>query len=87
MKKTTADLLVSAAEDNDIDLEVYDNYSGRGMYGTKTCGVVGNLRDLIASVAIASREFKDEESYSHEDFVDDLQNMRTDNLGRDFIYY
>ena len=65
----------------DIGGEVYENYSGRGMFGKTCLGItVENLEKAL---------FKLGRMATSEDleFVTELENFRTDNLGRDYIIY
>lgn len=60
---------------------VYPNYSGRGMFGEKTTGLIVKselslIRDLIANEGVAI-EFEDGE----------LENLNIDNFGLSYIVY
>ena len=62
-----------------IDGSVYEDYSGRGMYGKSCMGItVDNLERSIFRIGRESCDF---------DFCEQLENFRTDNLGRDYIIY
>jgi hypothetical protein len=39
---------------------------------------------LASLIAVAGRSI---DSASHEDFVEDMQNLRSDNMGREYVYY
>lgn len=84
MHKKTVNSIMDAADEVGLELEVYEDYSGRGMFGSRTCGVVGNFQNLVVAIAIAAKDLDDT---SHEKFVEDLQDIRTDNLGRELIFY
>lgn len=38
--------IVETAEQDDSGITLYENYSGRGMFGKKTAGVVGNRTEI-----------------------------------------
>lgn len=64
----------------------YDGYSGRGMYGKETAGVVVNdLSDLLVLVAQAAVDLPGD--FGPEDFVEEVSRLRTDSLGRQMIVY
>ena len=85
MKKKTAVALRNAAEELGVDIEVDNDYSGRGMYGDTTYAVtVSGVASLATLIAVAGRSI---DSASHEQFVTDMQNLRSDNMGRDYVYY
>lgn len=82
MTSKTMKLLVKTGKELDIDITEYPNYSGRGMYGKKTCGVVCSKSDfttIIASVDLTGEEKKE--------FVREVKNICSDNMGLDMIYY
>ena len=96
MKKSTAELIVEASENiggceyPDITLVLYEGYSGRGMFGSKTHGVTGKYGSFIAAVAEASAELVEnhgKDSTEWVNFLEDLENVRTDNMGLDLIFY
>ena len=85
MQKKTAVALRNAAEELGVDIEVDNDYSGRGMFGDTTYAVtVSGVASLATLIAVAGRSMN---SASHEDFVEDMQNLRSDNMGRDLVYY
>lgn len=89
MEKITAEKLV---EFNN-EFEIYENYSGRGMYGKTTYGVqVDSLSDLIGAAFQLGLHCNSEESsieFSTETEIieEDLHNLNWDNLGRRIIVY
>jgi len=86
MQKQTMELLVEA----NPDLNPYENYSGRGMFGETTAGVVGGISDVLKALAAIGRDpenFFDSEE-EKEAFWDDLENgFYQDNMGFDTIFY
>ena len=94
MKKTTAEMITTSADMLGIDVEVSSDYSGRGMYGATTYSVtLPSLTDLPAicahAVAIQMREADDPQSGWDDvkEFIADLRNLRTDNMGRRYVAY
>ncbi len=89
MRLKTAEALVNIG----TDLELREEYSGRGMYGKKTNGVVGKLSDLLISVANAAFDLGvdcDGENgmTDFDEFMKDVENIKSDNMGRDnMIFY
>jgi hypothetical protein len=72
MKAENAEAIVEKLNDDGIEAEVYTEYSGRGMFGRTTTGVVTGS---VADVAYAMGSLKIEDS------------RRTDNMGLDMIVY
>lgn len=74
------------------DIRVYENYSGRGMYGNFTDGLVVSDFDEITKLVrrICSNRDWIQGAYNIdvEDFLDKLTSLsRRDNLGYDTILY
>jgi hypothetical protein len=84
MKLETAKLIADA--DGTGDVEVYEGYSGRGMYGDETTGITGPESDLVAAIARAGVDLEPGSDEANS-FVDDLSNVRYDNMARDTIFY
>lgn len=89
MHQKTAELLAKTC-----DLRVYKNYSGRGMYGRETTGIVVSDRsDLLIAIAMFAEDLtKKPTEYAANDidmcsFLDELANTSFDNLGGDYIVY
>lgn len=86
MQHELAKLLVDVANDNDIDASLYENYSGRGMYGNTTTGLVVNtqsdLSTLLYNGAIAIAK-----GIESGELDPELSSIRSDNLGCDVIFY
>ena len=95
MKKSTAELIVEASENiggceyPDMCLELYKDYSGRGMFGSKTYGVTGKYASFVVAVAEASATIVEDhgKSTEWEQFIEDLESLRTDSMGLDSIFY
>jgi hypothetical protein len=88
MQKDSARSLQLAAIELGVDIGVDKKYSGRGMYGDTTYAVtVNGIASLASIVAMASRNFDDIGKFTFEDFVEDMQNLRGDSMGRGYVYY
>lgn len=78
MKKETARGLAECG-----NVRVYEDYSGRGMFGATTHGVVGSHTDLYNAVEAYLKQEGQHEIHP-EDFIDQF---RSDSLGLEFIWY
>lgn len=76
MKLETVQRLILASEELEIEARIYNGYSGRGMMGEETTGLVCDSRTDLMRLAVRA-SIPDEE----------LQAVRSDNLGRDMIFY
>lgn len=92
MKEATAKLLVDLVEDIGEDAELREDYSARGMYGTRTCGIVVESEQTLvqALASLVTRVHGDGESLTDEQ-VEALESLsrgyRTDNMGYELIIY
>jgi hypothetical protein len=80
MKKETAELIVNKSGLG----ELYENYSGRGMYGRKTTGIVFSSQEFFEAIAEIII-YGDEEE--REELAEYLTEIKSDNLALDQIYY
>lgn len=97
MKKKTVEILMSVvngrfAYNNDPDsVRAYYDYSGRGMFGKKTNGVVcSNMPQFIGLVAEVSYSYHSSgrnNDMNFDEFFEDISNIRTDSMGHDIIVY
>ena len=87
-------MLVQVCEDDGLDVSLRESYSGRGMYGKDTTGVVineGDVTDILKAVINNATCFVAEEEEPVEFF--DLSEMftchglRTDSMGKGMIIY
>jgi hypothetical protein len=70
------DLALEIANEEDIDANPYDNYSGRGMFGKETAALtVPSQEDVGALSALAGKK------------LGRRLHWRIDNLGRRYIAY
>lgn len=75
----------------DSDIEVYQDYSGRGMYGSTTTGVVCySERVLFNALAFYFENLDHSDQDEIDEFqntLDDLKSLRTDSMGMRTIFY
>ncbi len=81
MKIENARRIVKAANELDLDVTLREDYSGRGMMGRSTAGVVGSMGDIVQSIALAANELGPELG-PH--FIEDMA-IATDSMGRSSI--
>jgi len=90
MNEKLAKKLIETAENYDsIELELYENYSGRGMYGETTTGIVCDSFSELMVVGFVLGVYVGEDESCHDDesFALMLETLRWDNLGRRIIFY
>lgn len=84
MKKELAEALFDACDNNGINADIREDYSGRGMYGKVTCGiVVDSVADVLSCLVNNADLFVGENG---ERLFADC-NFRTDSMGRGTIIY
>lgn len=92
MKPSIAAAIAKAANNNGLEVEVYDEYAGRGMYGKTTSGLVGSQGDILKAVAVVAHQMgqegtlPDDPEVGFEEFVDALD-FSWDSMGHDRIAY
>lgn len=88
MKVEIARKIVEAVEDSGSgnEVELRENYSGRGMFGKQTAGVVGSLSDIIGAIAAVAFEMGNHGDDEVE-FLREMRRLRTDNMGHNIIVY
>lgn len=93
MDRELAEALVQVLEDEGIDASLRESYSGRGMYGKETAGVVldGDVTDILRAVINNATVFVQEED-EPVDFFDlcekfSVGNLRQDSMGLRVIIY
>lgn len=89
MTAATAKLLTAAMDRLGIVYSVREDYSGRGMFGQVTTGlVVNHVSHVLAAAVEAGRRLgADEEDETARDMAHDLRHIRTDNLALDIVIY
>ena len=71
--------------DHNSELDLREDYSGRGMCGNSTAGLVGSMNDFLQAVGEAI-EFGDEDEIHM--IASELQSgVRTDSMGLSMIIY
>lgn len=71
----------------DVESEVYQNYSGRGMYGKICVGLVTQASPITVGIAIGQLAHTDEDWEYLIFELGELPFQRSDSLGLDTIYY
>lgn len=85
MELILAETLKNAMLDMGEECRIYDNYSGRGMRGKSTTGiVVDNITDLITAILVNAYYFVNSEG---ESIFEDINYLKIDNLGMKTIIY
>ena len=81
------------------ELQIYEDYSGRGMFGATTTGIVGTFDGFFSAVGEYAHELvhnaldakgtgdRVECLSKSEAFSESMRSLRWDNLGRQFIFY
>lgn len=87
MNKRTVEFIVDIAKQLDHDVEVYENYSGRGMYGKTTYGI--RSPEYPSSYLLDVIAYLYEEAYRmYEDFNElEVDFHGEDSLGKGNILY
>lgn len=67
------------------NLELEDDYSGRGMFGDETSAVVGPLASFAFAVAQVAWGLENESEQA--EFNAALLELRTDSMGREVVFY
>lgn len=78
MTKETADAICETLDEDGREYTRHDDYSGRGMFGRTTVGIVCEFGDFLAGVAGVP---------SNLDFRANITGIKTDDMGRSTIYY
>ena len=87
MEKAIAKHIIAAAEVIGLDLELREDYSGRGMYGDETPAIVGGEREFrqaccYAAGTIDSQPEDPEGGFDLDQFCEEVAGLRTDSVGR-----
>ena len=86
MTKPEADFIANIMENAGKNVEVRDDYSGRGMFGKTTCGVVVDSELLVISALLAyAKELSEDGPYIGE--MPEFDTLRHDNMGKQMIIY
>jgi hypothetical protein len=92
MTKEMAEFLKGVCDENGAECTIYEDYSGRGMYGETTTGiVVSSVLDVLSAVLeyMADNIEVGEQDYWFGGTVlrDGLSEFRQDNMGTNTIVY
>jgi hypothetical protein len=83
MKPYTARFLLEVAEKYHLDVDIMENYSGRGMFGEATTAIVTDelLIELLGyAIVCAGQKCEDFSDYGFE-------NLRVDSMGHGIVIY
>lgn len=81
----TAQKIVAKGAEIGIDTRLYAAYSGRGMFGDVTDGVVvEETGDIITLCSAVTNDLQNGGAIA---FIKETRRFRCDNLGKGFIYY
>ena len=83
MTKEHAEFLVNALEYDGQEGELYEDYSGRGMMGKTTYGVVFSHESILFTAVMTYLK----ENPSLVSSIPDFEKIKTDNMGREIIWY
>lgn len=91
MKEFVAKAIANALEEEGTRVSIREDYSGRGMYGKTTFGVVAPdwavLIRAVATAAVSIAENNTDDSPDPHDFAREMGKLRWDNMGYDIIVY
>ena len=90
MELKTAEFVVNLIEGIGEEAEVRSDYSGRGMYGKETAGIVTSCEGNIVRALAEYIEGGDAQHLNDDErevFADLALGYRTDSMGRDVIVY
>ena len=92
MQQEIANKIIECAYDtgrwSDDDISLYEDYSGRAMYGETTAGIVVSREIGVAGLIAIVLQFADQ--FVNDDgmpLFEDVSKLRTDNMGMDTIVY
>ena len=82
-----AEMIIEAMENNGLTGELRSDYSGRGMYGKSTHGIVikHGIGEVMAAIINNADIFVDEDGIPI--FADPIESIRSDSMGLSNIIY
>ncbi len=83
MTKEQAEFIVNALDYDGQDGELYEGYSGRGMMGKETWGVVFEHESILFTALMTY--LKENPELTRQ--IPDFDKIRADNMGRQIIWY
>ena len=90
LKEYAAESIRDQADLTDLDVRIYEGYSGRFMYGKTCLGIVGSLNDCNAFIAECIAEAMitaGEDGRNKRELKRLLSHTSSDNMGLDMILY
>jgi len=78
MDKQVAKRIVDACRNQGHNADIYEGYSGRGMYGSETTGVTADSKSVIIQSIINESKLFDDLNISE---------LRSDSMGLETIIY
>ena len=87
MKESIIKRIEEAANELGFEVEVRDEYSGRGMFGETAHAIVMNDENdfYVAAISVA---FKiDNDTEESDDFIQDMQDITFDSMGSSIVAY
>jgi len=87
MDHTIANKIVDASIDMGVEeARLYNDYSGRGMFGNTTTAVVCSSYAMFCSyVAYVASEMVHEDN--EDEIIEGMQNLKVGNMGCDLVFY
>jgi hypothetical protein len=85
VKLKHAELIVKVAQGRGLDVTLRPDYCPNAALGTTTTGVVASLRDLVRAMLLAAANIDSIEERA--EFIDDMGNLSSDQMGKDRIWY
>lgn len=86
MKAEWAERIVRAGQESGLDVEVLEDYAGRGTSGVTTAIVSEDTKSIVAALVAAAAE-SEPGSKAAVVFVDIAKGMRWDSLGQRRVAY
>lgn len=87
MDMELAEMIIEAMENNGYDAELRSDYSGRGMYGKSTHGVIIECGIGAAMAAIINNADIFVDAWGNPFFDKSIELIRSDNMGLGNILY
>ena len=87
MRQELAEIIVEACKIQGIEADIHEDYSGRGMFGDTTTGVVSGGVAKVLSAVISNADMLVDHTYGDpEPLFSDLD-IQTDSMGLGIIIY
>lgn len=87
MNKEVAEKLVEVGQDEGLETELREDYSGRGMFGDKTAAVcTATLGDIILCFTLCGIDMEPD-SLLLDELTNAARRLRWDSMGRGVVVY